>query len=98
MVSVPVGAGVVTLLAPLGSDKGAKLKVRLASIEELPSDDEPPDLAGTGANLIKLCVSQQAPRGVLVDVTVPPQDLNRVQGHASGVLGRQQDAGRRFLG
>ena len=41
MVSVPVGAGVVTLLAPLGSDKGAKLKVRLASIEELPSDGTP---------------------------------------------------------
>jgi menaquinol-cytochrome c reductase iron-sulfur subunit len=41
MVSVPVGAGVATLLAPLGSDKGGRLKVRLASIEEIPSDGTP---------------------------------------------------------
>ena len=41
MVSVPVGAGVATLLAPLGSDKGGRLKVRLASIEDLPSDGTP---------------------------------------------------------
>jgi len=41
MVSVPVGAGVATLLEPLASDKGSKLKVRLASIDELPSDGTP---------------------------------------------------------
>ena len=41
MVSVPVVAGVATLLAPLGSDKGGRLKVRLASIEDLPSDGTP---------------------------------------------------------
>ncbi|MDA7664319.1 Rieske 2Fe-2S domain-containing protein [bacterium] len=41
MVSVPVGAGVATLLAPLGSEKGARLKVRLASVAELPSDGTP---------------------------------------------------------
>ena len=41
MVSVPVGAGVATLLAPLSSDKGGRLKVRLASIEDLPSDGTP---------------------------------------------------------
>lgn len=41
MVSVPVGVGVATLLAPLSSDKGGRLKVRLASIEDLPSDGTP---------------------------------------------------------
>ena len=41
MVSVPVGAGVATLLAPLGADKGGGLKVRLASIDDMPSDGTP---------------------------------------------------------
>ena len=41
MVSVPVGAGVATLLAPLGADKGDGLKVRLASIDDIPSDGTP---------------------------------------------------------
>ena len=41
MVSVPVGVGVAALLAPLSSDKGGRLKVRLASIEDLPSDGTP---------------------------------------------------------
>ncbi|HIG84176.1 MAG TPA: Rieske (2Fe-2S) protein [Verrucomicrobia bacterium] len=41
MVSVPVGAGIATLLAPLSSDKGGSLKIRLASIEDLPSDGTP---------------------------------------------------------
>ena len=41
VVTVPVGAGVATLLSPLGKKDSGKLKVMLASIEDLPADGTP---------------------------------------------------------
>lgn len=38
---------------------------------ERTSDDEPADLAGAGADLVQLCVAQEASGGVVVDVAVP---------------------------
>ena len=41
VVTVPVGAGVATLLLPLGKKDSSKLKVMLANIEDLPADGTP---------------------------------------------------------
>lgn len=41
VVSVPIGAGVATLLSPLGKNESGRLKVMLTSLEDLPSDGSP---------------------------------------------------------
>ena len=41
VVSVPIGAGVATLLSPLGKNDSGRLKVMLTSLEDLPSDGSP---------------------------------------------------------
>jgi len=41
VVTVPVGVGVATLLSPLGKKDSGKLKVMLASIDDLPADGTP---------------------------------------------------------
>lgn len=41
VVAVPVGAGLATLLSPLGIKNSEKLKVRLASLDDLPADGTP---------------------------------------------------------
>merc|ERR1719221_939510 len=64
----------------------------LGLIEKVSANNEPPDLTGSRPNLIKLGVPQQPSRGILVDVTVPAQDLNRVQSHCCRALCREQDA------
>ena len=41
VVAVPAGAGLATLLSPLGAENSGKLKVRLATLDDLPSDGTP---------------------------------------------------------
>ena len=43
-----------------------------------PSDDESPDLTGSGPDLVQLGVPQQPPGRVVVDVPVAAQDLELI--------------------
>src|SRR5712691_13149808 len=66
-------------------------------LENLPPDQEPPDLAGAGADLVELGVAQQAPGRKLVDVAVAAQELDGVERDLGGLLRREQDRARRVL-
>ena len=59
--------------------------------EQLAADQHAADLAGAGADLVELGVAQQAARRVVVDVAVAAEQLDRVERHLGGLLGRVED-------
>src|SRR4051794_45617 len=63
----------------------------LRLLKNLPADQHPPDLAGAGADLVKLGVAQDAAGGIIVDIAVAAQALDRLERHPGGLLGREQD-------
>ena len=60
-------------------------------VKEFAPDQHPPDLAGSGADLVQLCIAEQAAGRVFIDVAVAPQDLDRLQRHPGGLFGGVQD-------
>lgn len=63
---------------------------------EGPADDEPAHLAGAGPDLIELGVAQEAPHGVVIDVTVPTCHTKNATSHSlspiSGLrVGKQRE-------
>src|SRR5690625_175089 len=65
--------------------------------EKLAADQPATDLAGTGADLVKLGVPQQAARRIVVDVAVAAQDLDGVEGQLGRLLGCIEDGPGRVL-
>src|SRR5436305_11704940 len=59
--------------------------------EQLAADQHAADLAGAGADLVELGVSQQAAGRIVVDVTVAAQQLDRVERHHGRLLGGIED-------
>ena len=47
--------------------------------KKLPSDQHAPDLASAGADFIEFRVAQQAAGGIVVDVAIAAEQLNRIQ-------------------
>src|SRR5712691_8279664 len=60
-------------------------------VEQLPADQHTPDFAGAGTDLVELGVAQIAPGGIVVDVAVAAEQLNRIERGLGGVLGRIKD-------
>lgn len=53
---------------------------------EGPADDEPAHLAGAGPDLVELGVAQEAPHGVVVDVTVPACHTEKATSHSRSLI------------
>lgn len=64
-----------------GHGSASALAVLLEGGVEGPADDKPAHLAGACPDLVELGVTQEAPHGVVIDVTVPTQALDPIQGH-----------------
>ena len=52
-----------------------------AGFEEFAADQHAADFAGAGADLVQLRIAQQAAGGIVVDVAVAAQRLNRLERH-----------------
>src|SRR5690349_7879008 len=64
------------------------------AFEELPSDQHTSNFVRSGADRVKLCVSEDTPGGELVDIAVAAEGLDRLEAAVDGALGRVQQAGR----
>lgn len=70
---------------------------------EGPADDEPAHLAGAGPDLVELGVTQEAPHGVVVDVTVPACHTEKATSHSRSLIselrvGKQRECSGTVLG
>ena len=63
-----------------------------------PANQPPPNLRGAPSDLEELGVSQEPPGGVVVDVPVPAEDLDRVQANPGAPLAYEEDDGSAVLG
>ena len=61
------------------------------------TDHQPPDLAGASPDLVQLGVSEVSAGGVIVYVTVTPEDLDGVQGDLGGLFRADEDDGGAVL-
>src|ERR1700737_5270426 len=57
-------------------------------LEQLAADQHAPNLAGAGADLIELDITQIAPGRIIVDVAVAAEKLARVKRHSRRILRR----------
>ena len=60
-------------------------------LEQLAPDQHAADFAGSCADLIELGVPQQASGRIFVDVAVPAEELDRVEGAFRSLFGRIED-------
>src|SRR4029077_3051783 len=65
--------------------------------EQLAADQHAADFAGACADLVQLGIAQQPTRGVVVDIPVAPQRLDRLERHPGCLLRRVKDRPRRIL-
>src|SRR6185295_8830868 len=65
-----------------------------AGFEQLAPDQHAADFAGPRPDLIQFRISQESSGGIVIDVTVAAQRLNRVESTGSRTFGREQDAAR----
>lgn len=65
-----------------GHSAASALVALLEGGVEGPADDEPAHLAGARPDLIELGVAQEAPHGVVIDVTVPTCHPKQATGHS----------------
>src|SRR5208337_1544578 len=89
-----------TFLRFVNSTKDGKLyRFGISSrfLEKFPSDQHAPDLARASPDLVELCVAQEPARGIIVDVAIAAQQLDRVERYARGGLRSIKDRTRRIL-
>src|SRR5271155_5613189 len=60
-------------------------------LKYLPADQHAADFAGAGADLVELCVAQQTPGRIVVDIAVAAQTLDGFERHPGGALGGVED-------
>src|ERR1700694_4690964 len=66
-------------------------------LEQLPADQHAPDFAGAGADLVKLGIAQQPPRGIVVDIAVAAEQLDGVKRTLRRLLGGIENGAGRIL-
>ena len=79
--SVMLHANMSGLLPNLPEWRHDRSCCRIASarlVEQLPADQHAPDLACARADLVELGVTQIPPGGIVIDVAVSPEKLNRI--------------------
>src|ERR1700730_10866885 len=65
--------------------------------EQLAPDQHAPNLAGTGADLIELGITQIAPGRIIVDVAVAAEELDRIKRHPRRILCRIETSASSLL-
>src|SRR5262245_43442650 len=74
------------------ADVSAVIAARSARlIEQLPADQHAPDFARARTDLVELGVAQISSGGIVVDIAVAAEELNRIEGNLGGVLGGVAD-------
>src|ERR1700758_4669535 len=66
-------------------------------LEQFPPDQHAADLAGSGADLVELCVAQEPARGIVVDIAVAAEQLDRIERDLCRLLRGIEDRTRRVL-
>src|SRR5215471_8600045 len=74
------------------ADVSAVIAARSARlIEQLPADQHAPDFARARTDLVELGVAQISSGGIVVDIAVAAEKLNRIERDLGGVLGGVED-------
>src|SRR2546430_16682711 len=74
------------------ADVSAVIAARSARLlEQLPADQHTPDFARARPDLVELGVAQISPCGIVVDVAVAAEKLDRIERGLGGVLGGVED-------
>src|SRR5208283_396634 len=69
----------------------------LRVVEQFPADQHAPDFRRAGADLVQLGVAPEPTGGIVVNVPVPAQGLDRFAGHPGRLLRRVEYRARRIL-
>ena len=81
-------------LTPLPPESRNASRVLLV---QRPANQPAPNLRGPPSDLEELGVSQEPPGGVVVDVPVPAEDLDRVQANPGAPLADEENDGRAVI-